>query len=56
MKAINSTAVEYLQSLIDPNNKIVKLEVYNKHLRATLRSGIFFSVKNVDIMEQPVIE
>jgi len=48
MIAINSNALEYLNSLLDPHMKIIDLEVRNRWLRATLSSGVYFSVKNSD--------
>ena len=46
-KTIKSTALEVLKSMISPQVKITDLEVRNKWLRATLSSGITFSVKNI---------
>ena len=43
---INSYFLEYLKSLLHHNAKIVNLEVYNNYLRATLKTGLFFSVSN----------
>lgn len=48
-KAINSNALEYLKSLINPANKIEDLEVRGKWLRASLSSGCKFSVRNQSV-------
>jgi len=48
-KVINYDALSYLKLFLSPDVKIVDLQVYNKWLRATLSSGIFFSVKNQSI-------
>lgn len=45
-KAVNPKAYELLVAWLGPNNKIVDLEVHNRWLTATLRSGIRFSVVN----------
>jgi len=45
-EAINSNAVEYLKSLISPNNKILDLYIKGKWLMAELSSGCRFGVKN----------
>lgn len=52
MLAINSNALRYLKSLIDPNNEIIDLEVRNRYLKATLISGVYFSIKNEDIWQK----
>ena len=44
--AINSYALVYLKSLLPATTKIINLMVHNKHLRATLESGVYFSVRN----------
>lgn len=48
MQAINSHAVEYINHLKPQHVKVVKLEVRNKHLRALLSNGVYFSVYNKD--------
>jgi len=44
--AINSKSYEYLKGLISPQVRIVDIEVWGKWLRATLSSGVYFSVLN----------
>ena len=46
MNSINSHSFQFLQGLLHPDVKIVDVEVRNNYLRATLSSGVFFSVRN----------
>lgn len=46
MKAINSDAYKYLQTLIHPEVKVVDLYVHNSWLIAELNSGVTLKVKN----------
>jgi hypothetical protein len=48
-QAINSNALAYLKSLINPENKVLDLHVRGKWLTAYLSSGVKFSVKNKSI-------
>lgn len=45
---VNSNAYAYLKSLLSPRINIIDIEVRGKWLRASLSSGIYFSVKNQD--------
>jgi len=45
-QAISSSAVEYIKYFLDKDNKIMDLVVKNQWLRATLSSGVKFSVRN----------
>lgn len=47
-KTINSNAFAYLKSLLDPRVHIIDCYVWGKWLKATLSSGISFSVRNQD--------
>jgi len=48
-QAINSNALAYLKSLINPENKVLDLHVMGKWLTADLSSGVKFSVKNKSV-------
>jgi hypothetical protein len=45
-QAINSNALAFLKSLINPENKVLDLHVMGKWLTADLSSGCRFSVRN----------
>ncbi len=48
-QTLNYNALAYLKSLISPDIMILDVEVIGRYIRATLSSGVFFSVKNEEL-------
>jgi hypothetical protein len=46
--SINSNAYAYLKSLIGDRVKIIDVIVWGRYLKASLSSGVYFSVLNQD--------
>lgn len=48
---INYDAVSHLKSFLSPDVKILDLKVVGRYLKATLSSGVLFSVKNISFIK-----
>lgn len=48
-QTLNYNVLAYLKSLISPDVTILDIQLVGRYIKATLSSGVFFSVRNEEL-------